>query len=100
MHQLKTSISQNSVRDNSMERELMPAINPQLEDFAIDKNAIDLKESDANTDKIEEMLVERAEAKKAKNWQKADEIRAHLLDIGVTLEDKIDGTTTWKFENK
>ena len=39
------------------------------------------------------MIEERAEAKKAKNYVRADEIRAALTDMGVILKDTKDGTT-------
>ena len=44
-------------------------------------------------DEIEKMIAERAEAKKAKNYALADEIRNKLSTMGVTLIDTKDGTT-------
>lgn len=46
-------------------------------------------------EKIEKLIQERIEAKKAKNFQRADEIRNQLKDEGIILEDKPTGTT-WK----
>ena len=43
--------------------------------------------------KIEAMIRERAEAKAAKDYAKADEIRAALTEMGVTLKDSKEGTT-------
>ncbi len=43
--------------------------------------------------KIEALIEERAEAKKAKNYARADEIRAELSAMGVTLKDTPAGTT-------
>ena len=42
---------------------------------------------------IEEMIVARRDAKKAKNFAEADRIRAELLSKGVTLIDSREGTT-------
>ena len=42
---------------------------------------------------IEEAIARRREAKKAKNFALADEIRAELLSRGVTLLDTREGTT-------
>ncbi len=42
---------------------------------------------------IEALIAERAEAKKAKNYARADEIRAELSAKGVTLKDSKEGTT-------
>ena len=41
---------------------------------------------------IEALIVERAEAKRAKNYARADEIRKYLTDRGVTLIDTSAGT--------
>ena len=41
---------------------------------------------------VEDMIRQRAEAKKAKNYARADEIRAELLEKGVTLTDTSQGT--------
>lgn len=49
--------------------------------------AVHLKE------KIEGLISERAQAKKDKNYARADEIRAVLKEMGVTLVDTKDGTT-------
>jgi cysteinyl-tRNA synthetase len=45
---------------------------------------------------IEGKLVERNEARKQKNFKKADEIRQFLKEShGITIEDKPDGTSRW-----
>ncbi len=43
--------------------------------------------------KVEALIAERAEAKAAKNYARADEIRALLTGMGVTLKDSKEGTT-------
>ena len=51
------------------------------------------KEDDAA--RIEGLIAERAEAKKAKNYARADEIRKSLLEEGIELMDGPQGTT-WR----
>jgi len=46
---------------------------------------------------IERMVAERTEARRLKNWQRADEIRDELQKQGVVLEDG-PGGTTWRYE--
>jgi cysteinyl-tRNA synthetase len=45
---------------------------------------------------IECLLVERNEARRQKNFKRADEIRKELAAQGIILEDRPDGTTRWK----
>lgn len=52
------------------------------------------QESDEDAE-IEQMIADRTEAKKNKNWAKADEIRNTLKNRGIILEDTPQGTV-WK----
>jgi cysteinyl-tRNA synthetase len=45
---------------------------------------------------IDQMIARRTEARTNKNWKESDRIRDELVKMGVELEDKKDGTTTWK----
>lgn len=45
---------------------------------------------------IEAQIAERNEARKQKNFKKADEIRQFLASHGILIEDKPDGTSRWK----
>ena len=53
--------------------------------------------NDPEAERIEAFLNERAEAKKAKNYARADEIRAQLLSEGIVITDTPQGT---KWERK
>lgn len=53
--------------------------------------------TDPRAKEIEEMILARAEAKKAKNYAEADRIRATLAAQGVTLIDTPQGTT-WRID--
>jgi cysteinyl-tRNA synthetase len=53
------------------------------------------KEDDILDSDIEELINERTEAKKAKNFARADEIRNMLLERGIVLEDTRQGVK-WK----
>jgi len=46
--------------------------------------------------KVDQLIIERAEARKSKDFKRADEIRAELDSMKIILEDGPDGTT-WKF---
>ncbi len=44
---------------------------------------------------IEDLIQQRIEAKKAKNYQEGDRIRDELKSLGINLVDQKDGTTLW-----
>jgi cysteinyl-tRNA synthetase len=52
---------------------------------------------DIDPAQIEELIQERADARTRKDWKRADEIRDHLRELGVVLEDGPRGTT-WRFD--
>jgi cysteinyl-tRNA synthetase len=45
---------------------------------------------------IQEKIDERIDAKKRKDFKRADEIRKSLASYGIVIEDKPDGTSRWK----
>ncbi len=49
-------------------------------------------------DVIDKMVKERNEARKAKNWEKADQIRNQLSDMNIILKDRGEGTI-WKIND-
>lgn len=51
--------------------------------------------SGVDASRVEALIQERAEVRKAKNFQRADEIREELTAMGVAIEDG-PGGTTWK----
>ncbi|MDB2415401.1 cysteine--tRNA ligase [Rickettsiales bacterium] len=57
----------------------------------LEKNISDIDES-----LIEELVQKRIDAKKNKDWSEADKIRDELKSMSITLEDRPDGTTSWK----
>ena len=48
-------------------------------------------------DRVEQLIVERSQARLDKNWQRADEIRDELSGMGVQIKDGPDGTE-WRIE--
>ena len=53
------------------------------------------KEGSLSDSEVEGLIAERTAAKKARNFARADQIRADLLDKGIVLEDTKDGVR-WK----
>jgi len=54
-------------------------------------------EGDLDAAQIEALIIERADAKKNRDFARADQIREDLLAQGVVLEDSREGTT-WRRE--
>ena len=48
--------------------------------------------ADPDAEKSEELIAQRAAAKKEKNFAEADRIRGVLADMGVTIKDTRQGT--------
>ena len=57
-----------------------------------------VNDADFTDDLVEQQIQARLEAKQAKNWQLADEIRNVLKEQGVILEDAPNGLTSWRRE--
>lgn len=53
------------------------------------------KEKEILDSEIETLIAERQNARKEKNFARADEIRAELLERGIILEDTREGVK-WK----
>ncbi len=55
-----------------------------------------LKGESSDDAEIEQQIQARIDAKKAKNWALADQIRDELKAKNVILEDSPDGSTRWR----
>jgi cysteinyl-tRNA synthetase len=53
-------------------------------------------QSKLSDEQIERLVAERLNARKEKNFARADEIRKSLASQGIIIEDKPDGTSRWK----
>jgi len=56
-----------------------------------------MEDRDVDPAEIEDLIHQRTDARKNKDFSRADEIRDHLQSRNIVLEDGPDGTT-WKFE--
>jgi cysteinyl-tRNA synthetase len=52
--------------------------------------------SGVDTAEVERLIAERADARKSKDFARADAIRDELTKLGVEFKDKPDGTTEWR----
>ncbi len=63
--------------------------------FEGDMQVAGAKADGLSDEEIEKLIAEREEARKAKNWARADEIRDTFKEQGIILEDSANGTR-WK----
>jgi cysteinyl-tRNA synthetase len=59
----------------------------------------EVKAKEALPPEAEKLIQEREEARKARNWAKADALRVRLLKLGVVVEDTPEGAR-WRLEKK
>lgn len=45
---------------------------------------------------IRDLVLQREQARRDRQWQLADDLRKQLTQLGVELEDRPDGTSTWR----
>lgn len=73
--------------------DILGLVQHSVDDFLksdIGQTALELSDAE-----IEELISQRLDAKKSKDFAKADEVRQHLLDKGIVLEDTRQGTV-WR----
>ena len=62
------------------------------EEFFREQRQMSLSMLGIDQEEVEGLIAERAQARKEKNWPRADEIRAKLADMSIILEDRAEGT--------
>ncbi len=55
-----------------------------------------LKKANVKREEVDGLVVARKEARKAKDFAKADEVRNKLTELGINVSDMPDGTTFWE----
>ncbi len=68
----------------------------QLEEWRFHVDLSDVGINGPTDEEIKRLIAERNEARKQRDFARADEIRKTLAEEGITLEDRPDGTTRWK----
>jgi cysteinyl-tRNA synthetase len=57
------------------------------------------RRADVDETRVNRLIEERAEARRQKNFKRADEIRAEIEQLGAILEDK-PGSTGWRWKGR
>ncbi len=78
---------------------ILGIMNESPDDFFKEKKAGALEQIQVDAERVEQMIQDRMAARKAKDWQKADQIRNDLEKMNIVLEDGPNGTL-WKVSSK
>ena len=87
-------LSNTTISENSS-NEYLSLMLQTLEKLCDVMGIITEKKEEILDSEIEEMIAQRQQARKAKNFALADEIRGKLLEMGIVLEDTREGVK-WK----
>ncbi len=85
----------NTTADEKSSKEYLEALKNQIVTLSDVLGIITEKEKEILDSEIEQLIAERQAARKEKNFARADEIRAELLEKGIILEDTREGVK-WK----
>ncbi|WP_025691679.1 cysteine--tRNA ligase [Paenibacillus zanthoxyli] len=84
-----------AMADNNLPAADLAALLKAFEEMNAVLRLVPETEEEGTDDEIERLIEERVEARKAKNWSRADEIRDILNGMGIVLEDTPQGMR-WK----
>ncbi len=74
---------------------ILGIITKSPEAYFAEKKSLGLEQKSIDPEIIEKMIKDRADARKAKDWSRADQIRKQLEDMNIIIEDRPEGTL-WK----
>lgn len=96
-YQLKKKI-QNDLADIRRIGNILGILLEKPDEYFDKKQTQVLEQKSIDPTMIAKMVEERTKARKAKNWEKADQIRKQLADLSIIIEDRPDGTV-WKIRD-
>ena len=85
----------NTTADEKSSKAYAEALREKIQGLCDIMGLITEKKEELLDEDIEKLIEERQAARKAKNFARADEIRAELLEKGIVLEDTREGVK-WK----
>ncbi|MDM8537448.1 cysteine--tRNA ligase [Desulfobacterales bacterium HSG17] len=89
------------IRQNVMDAQKMTRIlgliNDDPDTFFTNRQNTATSRQGIDAAQIDQLIAERLQARKTKNWPRADEIRDQLAEMDIVLEDRPEGTI-WKYD--
>ncbi|MCY9710315.1 cysteine--tRNA ligase [Paenibacillus larvae] len=85
------SEANNTLKEERVNVSTLEMLLDQFKSFDTVLGILEPEETDLMDEEIEKLIAERTEARRAKNWARADEIRDILTEKGILLEDTPQG---------
>ncbi|MDR5599348.1 cysteine--tRNA ligase [Paenibacillus larvae] len=85
------SEANNTLKEDRVNVSTLEMLLDQFKSFDTVLGILEPEETDLMDEEIEKLIAERTEARRAKNWARADEIRDILTEKGILLEDTPQG---------
>ncbi|MEV2473333.1 cysteine--tRNA ligase [Paenibacillus larvae] len=85
------SEANNTLQEERVNVSTLEMLLDQFKSFDTVLGILEPEETDLMDEEIEKLIAERTEARRAKNWARADEIRDILTEKGILLEDTPQG---------
>ncbi|MEV3101426.1 cysteine--tRNA ligase [Paenibacillus larvae] len=85
------SEANNTLKEERVNVSTLEMLLDQFKSFDTVLGILETEETDLMDEEIEKLIAERTEARRAKNWARADEIRDILTEKGILLEDTPQG---------
>ena len=73
-------------------------LNASPKDYFESRKSAAAEQGGIDPAEVDRLVEARRQARKDRNFAEADRIRGQLAEMKVVLEDRPDGTTSWKFE--
>jgi cysteinyl-tRNA synthetase len=90
----------NLIDSNKISREEAEKVNKLMMRFDKVLGVIgEVEQKEKLSEEAEELIRKREEARKAKDWQTADQIRQQLRAMGIVVEDTVEGVK-WRREKR
>ena len=97
VRELNRAVEAKNVKDAAVYRKTLLEIAGSLGLLSLTPvRFLGVESSGSDDGTIQNLIDERVQARSEREWKRADRIREELASMGVEIEDRPDGTTTWR----
>ena len=97
VRELNRAVEAKNVKDAAVYRKTLLEIAGSLGLLSLTPvRFLGVESSGSDDGTIQNLIDQRVQARSEREWKRADRIREELASMGVEIEDRPDGTTTWR----